>query len=111
MGKSAVGESSARRIVAQRSNGVCEVCAAAPASDYQHRKNRSQGGGWSPSNALKCCHRCHMRMHADPDTAVRNGWTVSSYATPADTPVWIRPWCGQNWYLLADDGTYEPVVQ
>lgn len=101
-------ETQARQIVRQRSNGVCEVCAAARATDYQHRKNRSQGGRWAPSAALDCCHACHMRMHREVLEAVRHGWTVQSHSEPADTPVWIRPWLGSGWYLLADDGTYNP---
>lgn len=109
MGKSTAGESAARRIVTQRSGGVCELCGNSQATDYQHRKNRSQGGAWCPSGALHCCSRCHHeRIHAQPQEAIRNGWTVPSHADPAGTPVWLTIWAGTGWYYLADDGTYQP---
>lgn len=52
-------ELEARALVSARS-GVCECCGTARATDWHHRKNRSQGGIWSASNGLGLCRECHM---------------------------------------------------
>jgi len=97
-------EKEARRLVAERSGGICEVCGANRATNFQHRKNRSQGGPWSASNGLHACGSgttgCHGRMHQEPEEAYAFGWSVKGAADPASTPV--RTCYG--WVLLDDEG-------
>lgn len=84
------GEKKARDRVAERSGGICEVCGAARATNYQHRKNRSQGGPWSASNGLHVCGSgttgCHGYIHAHPAESYERGWSVHSWDDPADIP-------------------------
>jgi len=96
-------ERKARRIVYARSNGVCEQCGRQRATDYQHRVNRSQGGKWSPSNALHLCHPCHMWIHANPNDANTFGLYLRSWQNPAAEPALVRG----RWVLLTDDGSTE----
>ena len=100
---STVGQARARRMLAERSGGVCETCRSARASDYQHRVNRSQGGGWQLSNALHLCHDCHMWIHRNPNTANKRGWHLKSWQSPAESPALL----GHAWVLLTDDGSME----
>lgn len=101
-----MNERRARRIVADRSNGVCERCSRARATDMHHRKNRSQSGAWSPSNLLHLCHRCHMEVTVNPRIAYEQGWSVPSYADPTTTPAWVAGW---GFVLLTDSGEFQDV--
>lgn len=91
---SRMAENSARLLVRQRSGGICEVCGAAKATNFQHRKNRSQGGEWSASNGLDVCGMgnlsgCHGFIHQNPEAAAAHGWTVRSGMDPAEVPVTV----------------------
>jgi hypothetical protein len=94
----------------ERSDGICEVCGSAPATNWHHRKNRSQGGPNSLSNALHCCGSgctgCHGRITENPSEAVGMGWSVRSYNNPASAPVFRRG----EWVWLSDDGTVQGTV-
>ena len=95
-------EKRARAVVRARSGGVCEVCGMARASNYQHRKNRSQCARselWAPSNGLDVCGTgttgCHGGIHGSPRWAYDLGLMVASYLDPAAAPVyrlgvWVR---------------------
>lgn len=96
----------ARRDVSRRSGGVCEVCDRAPATDWHHRKNRSQGGQWSASNGLHLCRACHRMVTEQPEAARRWGWAVPSWCDPAEAPVRLLR---HGWVRLTDDGRYIPV--
>lgn len=85
-------EKEARRLVRERSGGICEVCGARPATNFQHRKAKSHGGPWSASNGLDVCGMgnasgCHGYIHQNPNTACENGWTVKSWDDEAVKPV------------------------
>ncbi|WP_051393065.1 hypothetical protein [Glycomyces arizonensis] len=86
-----MSEKRARQLVRERSGGVCEVCGAARATNYQHRKNRSQGGPWSAANGLDVCGSgttgCHGYIHAHPDEACLKGWSVRSWDDEHAIPV------------------------
>jgi hypothetical protein len=103
----------ARRKLAGRSNGVCEVCGRARASNAQHRKNRSQGGSWDLSNLLHVCGSgttgCHGLIHANPLKSYANGWSVRGALTPADMPALIHTPLGRIYVWLRDDGSWDPV--
>ena len=90
----------------ERSGGVCEICWWNRATNWHHRKNRSQLGGNELSNAMHLCGSgttgCHGMVTENPALAYENGWSVRSGHDPAAIPV-LR--FGSDWVLLADDGT------
>ena len=104
----AVSEYTARQLTYQRAGGRCELCGA-PATDYSHRKARSQQGAWSPSNALHLCHQCHAYCHAHPEEAREQGWFVPSHTDPATVPAHLSTWLGVGWYRLLEWGGYDVV--
>lgn len=87
LGGDAVNEKTARALVYARSGGTCERCGAAPAAEWDHRKNRSQGGLWLPSNGLHLCRNCHAWKTSNPLRATRHGWAVKSWQNPVEVPV------------------------
>jgi hypothetical protein len=88
----------------ERSAGICEICMAAPATNWHHRKNRSQLGGNELSNAMHLCGSgttgCHGRITQNPTESYRCGWSVRSGHDPLTTPVLRR----REWVLLDDQG-------
>ena len=100
-----------RELLLLRSQGVCELCGAAQATNWHHRKNRSQGGGNSLSNAMHLCGSgttgCHGMVTEHPSDSFDNGWSVKSFANPADIVVKRQG----EWVLLDDLGYVTPVVQ
>lgn len=94
-------ERTARRIVASRSHGRCEGCWREPATDWAHRKARSQGGPWAASNGMHLGRTCHSWAHANPRKARDLGWILRSTDDPLTVPAFLA-WRG--WHLLADDG-------
>lgn len=93
-------QSQGRTLVAARSGGLCEICALAPAREWHHRKNRSQGGTWAASNGMHLCSADHAWITEHPEQAAANGWTVKSYEDPSAEPVLRRG----KWMLLDDSG-------
>lgn len=104
-------EKEARRLVRERSGGICEVCGKARATNFQHRKNRSQAGQWSASNGLDVCGSGttgdHGYIHAHPAESYERGWSVHSWDDPSEVPV--QTWRG--WVLLDDEGSYLEHVE
>lgn len=96
-------QSQGRTLVAARSGGLCEICALAPAREWHHRKNRSQGGTWAASNGMHLCSGDHAWITEHPEQAARNGWTVRSHEDPAAASCYRRG----LWVLLKDDGSVE----
>lgn len=106
-----VAEKNGKDVVQARSGGLCEACGMRDAADWQHRKNRSQLGSWSPTNGLGVCRPCHDWIHGHsrdggPNAARARGWTVWSHEDPAEVPVRRRGY----WVLLAEDGSITPVI-
>lgn len=104
----------ARKLLAERSGGRCEICAVRLAREAQHRKNRSQGGTWDLSNLLHVCgfgntSGCHGLIHQRPEAAYANGWSVRECFTPAHIPAWLTADFGRVYVWLRDDGSREPV--
>lgn len=93
-------EARARQLVAARSGGQCELDAADPATDMHHRKNRSQGGAWAPSNLLHICREHHTWITTHPVLACKQGWAVRRGGDPATVPARLA----QGWALLDDLG-------
>lgn len=76
------------------------------ATDWHHRKNRSQGGLWTPSNGLDLCHACHMHITDTREEYFRMGWLVSREDEPAEVPAVIYSMqyeYGERVALLLDD--------
>lgn len=108
-----MNEATGRRIVYGRSGGLCEPRIPDAGCTYlavhwHHRKNRSQGGTWAPSNGLHVCLRCHdyvtdTRGHRDECEAA--GWIVAGHSDPAAVPALIHTiTLGHGLILLDDEG-------
>jgi hypothetical protein len=80
-------ERSTREAVPSRSGGICEFCGLQRATELHHRKNRSQGGEWSPANCLHLCAKCHRKVTVNPDWARSLGLSVKSTEDPEKVPV------------------------
>jgi len=108
----AAAENAARLAVRARSGGTCERCGRAPATNWHHRKGRSQGGAWCPSNGLDLCGSgttgCHGEVTVNPRIAYERGWSVRSTQDPADVPVWLT---FRGWHLIRADGSITPVEE
>lgn len=84
-----MNERKARALLYARSNRACEMCDRARATEAHHRKNRSQGGMWSPENLLHLCGSCHRHVGMNPAASREQGWAVGRNFNPAEVPVWI----------------------
>jgi hypothetical protein len=103
-------EKETRRIVAARSGGMCEICGVKRAESMHHRKNRSQGGPWSPSNIVHLdgdgttgCHGIVTNTRPEYYSA---GWCVKGWQVPAEVPVLTH----FGWVLLDDHGCFTPSL-
>lgn len=99
-----MNEKKARALLYARSNRACEMCDRARATEAHHRKNRSQGGRWSPENLLHLCGSCHRQVTVNPALACERGWSVRSHQDPAEVPAWVA---GRGWTRLTADGGYQ----
>lgn len=103
----AFSETRGRTIARDRSGGICEVqkpgVCTYRAESMHHRKNRSQGGTWAPSNLLHTCgdgtRGCHGWITEHPEPARGPGWAVLSGWDPAAVAVLYR---GELRFLLED---------
>lgn len=106
-----------RGLVAQRSGGLCEgrldgkgvyACRGVGES-MQHRRKRSQGGLWTPSNILHLCGDgtigCHGYIEANPATGRRLRMWLFAGMEPLTTPVHMIFRGMRGWYLLDDEGS------
>jgi hypothetical protein len=110
-----VGESAARKAVAERSGGDCEVrifgTCLGRATNWHHRQNRSQQGKWDPRNGLHVCGSGTAGCHgALTNTNGRRkefeeyGWIVPSHQDPAEVECLIYTrWFGHDYVLLLDE--------
>lgn len=97
-----IGEHRARRLVRARSGGLCEICGQREATQWHHRKNRSQGGLWTPANGLDVCVWCHSQVTNTRTEYYLLGWCVERDTDPALVPAQL--WHGL--YLLTAAGDY-----
>lgn len=106
-----MNEATCRPIVRARSGGSCELCGH-PAVQQHHRRNRSQGGEWAPSNILHLCVRCHELIGRNIKTALVLGHTIQgTKAVPALESVWLYTATDVRERLevwLDDQGNYLP---
>lgn len=92
-----------------RSGGVCEICAAQPATQHHHRMPRGMGSSSGPqinlpSNLLHLDLGCHEYVERNRAEALIAGWLVSRYSDPARVNVLIQN--GSRYVYLTDDGGY-----
>lgn len=91
-------ETSARELVYARSGGDCEVripgVCLGRATNWHHRRNKSQGGLWLPSNGLHLCGSgttgCHGWITHEPSKSYELGWSIRGHQPPADVEVLYR---------------------
>ncbi len=74
-------ERECRRIVNARAEGRCERCSRPMATTVHHRRKRSQGGPWSPSNCVALCGH---------GTAGCHGWVESNPLAAHSEGLWLR---------------------
>jgi len=112
-----VNETTARRLVRQRSGGWCEVrlrgVCLGRAMSFHHRLRRSQGGPWTPSNGLDVCgdgtRGCHGALtntNGRYDEYRRLGLILRSGDDPHTVPAVIHSPqydLGERVALLLDD--------
>lgn len=106
-----MNETTCREIVRIRSGGVCEVCGKHRAESMHHRKNRSQGGKWTPGNILHTCgdgtRGCHGWITEHPALAHSSGHAVKSFEDPLDVPAVLH----HGLVLLDDNGYCTPALE
>jgi hypothetical protein len=102
-----LGEHWARELVYARSGGLCERCGLAYATEWHHRRARSQRGPWEPSNGLHLCSSCHGEITETRTEYYVQGWLVHSWADWAETPVTLH----YGRVLLDNAGAYRFVEE
>lgn len=101
-------------IVIQRAAEYCEVCGGRPEETMalHHRKLKSRGGKDTPGNLIWIHHGCHNlnsnSIHSNPSIAKANGWMVSSWDNPEETPFTTAD---KSLVLLKDDGTIQLIKE
>lgn len=98
-----MNEGSCRRIVAERSGGMCERCGHTPAESHHHRVKRGQGGKWEPSNIAHLCgdgtRGCHGWIEANPAAAREEGWALRRGEDPRTVSVAHQMLHGQMMFM------------
>lgn len=112
-------EADARELVYLRDGGVCVKCHRVDpifGVNWDHRKNRSQGGKWAASNGQTLCGSgttgCHGFVTSHPREAVAEGWAVPGWplADPREWPA--RRWVSDagvlrlRWVIYLDQEDY-----
>lgn len=100
-----MNEKQCRALVNERAEGCCEFCGLY-GTTLDHRKPRSQGGLWEPSNIFALCGHGTTGHHGwkehNPKDAAEKGLRVWSYQNPAEVAVLRRG----IWVYLDDEGGY-----
>lgn len=101
-----------REQIYARSGGFCERCGAhmLPVSMViHHRRLKKHGGLDEMSNLIGITASCHNlstnSIHLNPEKSYENGYLVSAYADPKETPFLKH---GSTWVYLDDLGNYIP---
>lgn len=96
-------ERRARAAVKERDQGLCVRCGR-PGNNWDHRKNRSQGGRWEATNGQTLCGSgttgCHGWRTQNPAPALLEGFAVPSWERPELWPAWRFD--VQSWVLYFD---------
>lgn len=103
-------EHRARRLVRARTGDdqdLCETCLTEVGTDWSHRKRRSQGGLWCPSNGLWQGRTCHRLTDSGSAQAEHYGWHLRRHQDPLTTPVYLAR---HGWVLLDPNGGMTPCA-
>lgn len=102
----------AKAVIAERSQGICELDACGPAVHYHHRAPRGRGGtrlAWinRPANGMHLSLRCHDRIERNRTAAEANGWLIlrNGNETAVSKAVLYRG----RWVRLTDYGLAVPT--
>jgi hypothetical protein len=106
-------EREARRLVAERSGGMCELgilCSGGSrAADWSHRIGRAQLGPWNAANGGDACRPCHSWAQTHPLRArLETGWILRSTDDYRATPVLHAV---HGWVVLDSAGGYRPTTE
>ncbi|MDJ0323193.1 hypothetical protein QMG61_05375 [Cryobacterium sp. PH31-AA6] len=114
-------ETDAYELATLRDNDTCQRCRrGCGPSNRDHRKNRSQGGHTIVSNLQILggtgTTGCHGYITQHPAEGMAEGWTVPSFAIPAEWPArrWIRTEHGVlrlGWVLYDDAGGITEITE
>jgi|LakMenEpi03Aug12_release.lakeMendotaPanAssembly.Ray.scaffolds.fasta_scaffold36601_5 5-methylcytosine-specific restriction endonuclease McrA len=85
-------------------NPVCEFCGKRSLDEMHHRKYRSQGGAWCPSNIIGLCWQCHKQATLYPQWAYKLGLSVAGSDEPGEVPVAV--WYNEQVVFLDLHGGY-----
>ena len=107
-----------RKVLHERSGGVCEGCGLRRATDAHHRQYRSRGGSHAVSNLLALCGGagglpggnytgCHGISHTAEGEA--RGWSIRSGYNPAEVPAQIVLDGLRVYVHLTADGGHEVI--
>jgi len=121
--QTAADERRARALVKRRDGGLCVKCRRVHplhGVNWDHRKNKGQGGLWAASNGQLLCGSgttgCHGWKTQNPAQAAAEGWAVPAWADPLTYPArrWLPSGLGTvrlAWVLLRDDGTFDEITE
>ena len=104
-----------RETVMSRNGGRCEPqvsphCAKY-ASEWHHRKMRSQLGPDTIPNGLAVCPACHRYIHRHPEESYDKGYLVRSHYDEDSVPVLLPTrFFGRRWQILTPTGDYTPTA-
>ena len=98
--------SATRRLILDRSGGVCERCGVRPVEALHHRRPRGMSGSRradtnTPANCLASCNECHLYIESNRTEALEMGWLVRQGHDPEHVPVMYR---GMGLVQLHPDG-------
>ena len=104
-------EARCREIVAARSGGRCERCGRYRAESMHHRRKRSHGGPWAPSNVVHLCGDgttgCHGWIEHHAAKAEVEGFHVPSWEDEREVPLTVSTFPALP-VLLDDEGLLIP---
>ena len=77
----------AKKVIRERSGGVCEGCAKVRASHIHHRLYKSRLGRGNVANGLHLCVSCHGAAHTL--FGEQQGWSIRSGGDPVSVPATV----------------------
>jgi hypothetical protein len=112
-------EREAYELVQLRDRGTCVRCGGHGidgfGTNFDHRKNRSQGGLTTAANGQTLCGSgttgCHGHMTTHPADATANGYAVPSWADPAEWPARRLISGNHQWVLYNNSGRYTVITE
>lgn len=80
----------------------CECCGEWCHAEMHHRRYRSRGGDWRPSNIVALCSGCHHQVTTCHTAWAREmGLSVSQWSKPEDVAVQV--WYAQGHRVFLDN--------